>query len=365
MRVLFCHDSPEWSGSVRAFADGAAALVADGETVVFACRPDSVVEHRLRGIAGIEVAPVAADGTWLDESGRLRPLLREHFIEVICVHTAREHLVAGAAARRAERGAVLRRVPVGDSLAIDATERTAALFAPSGFLFGTHDDLQAVPAPRRPIAPAVVPLGVDVEGRRDVRAAVARTLGIPDGDRLLVCVTDTASRARVATVLRAVALLAERHAGLRLVLVGQGSDHEDLRMHAAALGITHRVGFLGEREDELSVLRAADVGWVVAEHDTAAYAFLDFMSLQIPVVAERGPIAAHYVADGISGTLLPPADAPAGAAAVATLLAQADVRSAMGRAGQVRAARDFTVARMLQTLRGAVEAARDREMWKR
>src|SRR5690606_30662133 len=107
--------------------------------VAFACRPDSVVDHRMRNVPGVAVVSVPEDSTWLGESGHLRAAIRDHLIEVICVHTAREHLVAATAARRAGRAAVLRRVPVGDALTVDATERSAALLAASGFVFGTND----------------------------------------------------------------------------------------------------------------------------------------------------------------------------------------------------------------------------------
>ena len=364
MRVLFHYADPDWSGRARAIAEGARALTARGGKVVITCRPDSIPEHRFAELPDATVLPLDDEGTWLDESGRLRRILREQFTEVAIVHTGREHLVAGAALRLAERGAVLRRVPLGAPFVGGRAERTAAFLATSGFIVSSEDDLQSLALPRRTLAPAVVPLGVDAASYDSVAPSPRVALGVDAGSRLLVCVMDAAARSRVATVMRTAALLAERHPELRLLLVGPDADHEDLRMHAAALGIIHRVGFLGEREDRLAVLRAAEVGWVVAEHDDAAFGLLDFMALGVPVVAERGTIAARYVADGISGTLLPPADAPASAAAVASLLADADARSTMGRVGRTRAGRDFDSSAMADALERAVAAARDRTKWR-
>ncbi|HEU4629813.1 MAG TPA: glycosyltransferase [Gemmatimonadaceae bacterium] len=364
MRVLFHHGGTEWTGCVRVFADAARMLGASEDSVVFTCRPDTVVEQRVSALSDVELVTLEPDGSWLDESNRLRRVLREEFIEVVFVHTAREHLVAGGAMRAAGRGAVVRRVPEGAALAIGKTERAAALLATTGYLFTTHDERAGAKLPSGTLTPVVAPLGVDVEAYDTIRAAPRPSLGVPPGGRLLACVADVESRARLATVLRAFALLAERHPELRLVLIGPGSDHEDLRMHAAALGVTHVVGFLGDRDDQLAVLRTADLGWVVAEHDAAAYGFLDLMALGTAVVAERGPIAARYVADGITGVLLPPADAPGAAAAIATLLAQNQVRATMGTAARVRAARDFDAAAMADGFRAAAEAARDRTKWR-
>lgn len=365
MRVLFHHTAPEWSGQARAFADGARLLAGEGAKMVFTCRPGSITEHKVSNLDGVTVVPVEEGGGWMDESGRLRRVLNEHFSEVAFVHTAREHLAAAAAMRRAERGAVVRRVPVNGQIESTQDERTASFLTPSGFLLSSDDDREVVRLPRRPFAPVVAPLGVDTEAAAGVRPAPRAALGVTAGERLIVCVTDPASRAAVATVLRSVALLAQRHAGLRLVLLGAGSDHEDLRMHAAALGIIGIVGFLGEREDDQAVLRAADLGWVVAGHDDAAFAFLDFMALGIPVIAERGPAAARYVADGITGALLPPSDAPAAAAAATALLSDDEARAAMGRAARVRATRDFPLARTAEGYLAAVTAARDRTKWRR
>ena len=158
-------------------------------------------------------------------------------------------------------------------------------------------------------------------------------------------------------------LLAPRHPELRLAVVGVGSDAEDLRMHAASLGIGGCVSFLGDRDDQLAILRAADIGWVVADYDDASYAYLDLMALRIPVLADRTALAQHYVADGITGQLLPSGDAPATASALATLLGHEERRLAMGNAGRVRVAREFSVLAMVAAFESAITAARDRSRW--
>ncbi len=160
--------------------------------------------------------------------------------------------------------------------------------------------------------------------------------------RLIVAMCDARTgRGLVANVLRTVALLAPRHPELRLALIGVGSDDEDIRIHAAALGITKVVTQLGERDDELAVLRAADVGWVIATGDTAAFASLDLMALRVPVLAERTALSHRYIADGITGILLPAADPPATAAAIASFLGHDAQRVAMGNAGRARVTREF------------------------
>jgi D-inositol-3-phosphate glycosyltransferase len=130
-------------------------------------------------------------------------------------------------------------------------------------------------------------------------------------------------------------------------------------MQGAALGINKMVTYLGAREDELSAIRAADVGWLAAEGDAAAFAALDFMAFRIPVIAERTPLTEHYIADGIAGVLLSPADPTTTTAAVAAFLARDEQRVAMGNAGRTRLQRDFSYEAMIagyeQAMTGAVE----------
>jgi len=58
-------------------------------------------------------------------------------------------------------------------------------------------------------------------------------------------------------------------------------------------------------------------------------------------VAPRSALFERYVANGISGILLDSFDAPACAAALATLVSDTDRRDAMGGVARARVARDY------------------------
>lgn len=136
-------------------------------------------------------------------------------------------------------------------------------------------------------------------------------------------------------------------------------------MEGAALGINTRVTYLGARDDELAVLRTADVGWVAADGDAAAFAALDFMAFRAPIVAERSPLTEHYVADGIAGVLLPRAETPPEvtklAASVAAFLAKKEPRLAMGKAARARLEREFPFDAMVDGFETAGSGVRQRE----
>ena len=362
MRALFYHGAPEWSGRVRAFAAAADGLVTRGWDVGFACLEESPVQERLAR-SSFEVVGVPEGTMWLDPVKRLKQIMNDRFVEVVFVHGDHDQFVVAMALRLAERAAILRRMCSGESDTGRLMTRLATRSVATGYLFDSETELSAAELPSKRINAVVAPLGVDIASYDAIRATPRPSLGAAANDRLVVCVYDRRGPARSATVFRTFAMLAPRHPELRLAIVGAGSDEEDLRMHAAALGLTRTVTYLGERDDQLSVLRSADLGWVVASGDDAAYAMLDFMALRVPVIAERGQQAQRYLSDGIAGILLPAGDIPANAATLAAFLAHDEQRVAMGNAGRTRVARDFTVNAMIDGFEAAATAARERSAW--
>jgi glycosyltransferase involved in cell wall biosynthesis len=364
VRALFLTESTAWTGTSRIFAAAAGGLTDRGYQVTAVCPPESAVEQRLSSL-GIDVVPVDLGGSAFAAARRLRRVVEERFLEVVFVHTEREALVAAFATWFANRGAVVRRAKVAEKLQVGWRGKLGARFAATGFVFPSALELRdAPPLPARALGAVLADVGVDAPSYDAVKPVQRASIGAAGTNvKLIVCIYDQTSRPRVATVFRTLALLAPRHPDLRLVLVGAGSDDEALRMHAAALGITRMVAYLGEREDRLAILRAADVGWVVASGDDAAYGFLDLMALRVPVLAERSDVAQRFVADGIGGILLPPGDAPATAAMATTFLAGDEQRMAMGNAAYVRVARDFSERAMVDAFARVTDAARDRSKW--
>lgn len=355
--------SPEWRGSARATATLARGLSARGHSVTVACPADSQVEQHLERGA-YEVIEIGGGGTVAGAAGHLRRALQERFIQVVCVHSDRAHVVAATAARLAGRAAVLRRVPAGEKLLPSSGARVALRFATTGFVFASEQDAHAAPPlPQARLVPAVSHLGVRGAAYDSVRPASRSTAGTGTGTRVMVCMHDGSARVRTGNVLRVVALLAERHPELRLILLGPGSADADLKVHAAALRISRAVSFMGERDDYLSILPLADLGWVVSGGDDGAYALLDLMGSRVPVIAERGTLAEQYVPDGIAGIVLPPGDVHDAAASVARLLAHDDQRAAMGAAARARVAREYTEDAMVDSFERAAVAASDRSVW--
>ena len=382
MVTLFLHCAREWSGTARAFAVAARGLAARGYHVTYLAEPDSNVQQSASRIANVaskaggddpgaprDVAPFdvtsfSCDGFWFACAWRLRHMFRMWEADVVFVSTDREHLIAATACRLGRRGTVVRRTPASCALRMGGAGRLASWLRKTVFLFASEDDVRLATIPGRSGKPALAVLGVDASRYPDRSAA--KSDGVEsDGLRYIICVYDPTSRGRAATAIRTVSMLAPRHPYLRLIIFGSGSDSEDLRMQAAALDVMHLVSFLGERDDHLSLMRDAELGWVVAEADTAAYGILDLMALGVPVIAAGDSIADTYVANLISGALIPADDAATTAATVVSLLTSEEQRAAMGAAARARVAREFPEHAMIDGFEGAIGLAAGRTRSKR
>jgi glycosyltransferase involved in cell wall biosynthesis len=162
-----------------------------------------------------------------------------------------------------------------------------------------------------------------------------RLAGGPAGDYLL-------SVGRLETVKRhdlAVRALAQAGSGLRLVVVGEGTQAANLRRLAGELGLADRVRFEGAASDErLLELYAGALGVVYAPFDEDyGYVTLEAFLARKPVVTARDSGGTlEFVDDGVNGFVCEP-DAAALADAFSRLAGDRARARALGHAGYERA----------------------------
>jgi glycosyltransferase involved in cell wall biosynthesis len=129
-----------------------------------------------------------------------------------------------------------------------------------------------------------------------------------------------------------------------LLLVGDGGERARFKAQAAHLGISDRCHFVGRIPPErlADTYRAMDV--FAFPSTSAAEAFglvaVEAMACAIPVVASNLPGVRSVVSD--AGILVPPGDAPALAAALRRVLADAPLRQQLSATGRTRATSRFS-----------------------
>jgi glycosyltransferase involved in cell wall biosynthesis len=146
------------------------------------------------------------------------------------------------------------------------------------------------------------------------------------------------------TLLDAAALL--RDAPLRILLVGEGREKPRLEARAAAENLTN-ITFMPPlpKPQVAALLSGAQIGLhlladipAFAEY-TAPNKLMDTLAAGLPVVSNVPGHAARCVEDGPSGIAVPPADAPALAAALRDLATHPARRAAMAAAARAQAVR--------------------------
>jgi glycosyltransferase involved in cell wall biosynthesis len=384
LHVLFLHTAREWSGTARLFARAARGISERGAKVTLLVTPDSNVHLAVSPRRApnqprntpipepFEIIPFSTEGGFFSAARRLKKIFRRWDADAIFVTTDREHLIASTACWLTRGGSVVRWTPAGKKLEMAFAGTLAGWLTKTAYLFASETDRRASDVPKNAIESGSAEIGVDITNypANGVDTAASKETANDDageasavgkhGEAFIVCVYDPTSRGRAATAIRTMSMLAPRHPNLRLMIVGPGSDDEDLRMQAAALRVLHLVSFLGERDDQVSLMKDAHLGWVVAQGDTGVYGILDLMALGIPTVASEGGISQRYIAHGISGALYPSDDSASTAAAVAGLLQSEEARVAMGKAARTRVAREFPETATIEGFDRAANSARTR-----
>ncbi len=177
------------------------------------------------------------------------------------------------------------------------------------------------------------------------RRQVREMLGIPQDAKVIISVGEHSKRKNHETILRAAALL--NH--VQVLLCGWGEGLEQLKALAQELGIADRVRFLGYRNDVPVVLRAADVYVFPSLHEGLPVALMEAMAAGLPCVAAKVRGCTDLICPEEGGFLVEPMDHKGMAAAVATLLGDAAMRSRMGRYNRM-AMEQYTLPTVLEQM---------------
>jgi glycosyltransferase involved in cell wall biosynthesis len=185
--------------------------------------------------------------------------------------------------------------------------------------------------------------GLDQAAMGQPRAdGVREELGIPDHAPVVGTVANFRHTKGHGYLLRAASLVREAVPDVRFLLVGQGPLEAEVRREVARLGLDQTVIFAGFREDVPRLTAAIDVFALSSVHEGLSIALMEAMALAKPPVVTRVGGLPELVEDRRSGLLVPPADAPALATGILTLLQDPALRASLGRAAQRRAA-DFDI----------------------
>ncbi len=132
-----------------------------------------------------------------------------------------------------------------------------------------------------------------------------------DGPPTLVTVAHLIARKRHADVLRALAVLSQRHPTLRYAVIGDGPERIALEGLAARLGVAERVDFHGQLPPREAIEQARRCTLFVLPSTEEAFgvAYIEAMAGSVPAIGCRGePGPEEIAAAGDGFMLVPPGD---------------------------------------------------------
>ncbi len=304
--------------------------------------PRILALKRLYGPTGI--AALASLASWL----------RRRQPDVVHTYMSAANVFGALAARRAGvRGLVTTRRDTGFA---DGWLMRRALAWTSRWarrVVAVSEDAARVAASRDGLAGdrlRVIPNGIDLErfSPRGRRSEMRRLLGVPESAPLLVSVSHLTRVKGIDLLVEAARLIRERNAEARAVVAGRGAEQTRIEQAIRSSGLEGTFRLLGSYEDVPGLLEAADLFVLPSRSEGQPNAVMEAMAMGLPVVATKVGGVPEVARDREEALLVPPEDAEALASACQALLAEPARARCLGDAGRERAAKQFSLARMIR-----------------
>lgn len=341
--VLVLNENRGFGGGEVHTLQSARALAARGHRVRLGVRRRSWLEGRARE-AGLPVhlLPMANEVDPVTMAA-LAFLVRRHGIDVVHCHATRDMVLAAGARRLFRRTAVVK------------TEHTFVGGHLSGVCRTAYHTVDRVICVSKALQDQVTAhLGLPLERCPVVHNGLDPGHAAPDHGRLPLLaqgrwvgvVGSLLDIKGQRFLLEAAPRILERFPDVRFLIAGEGPERPALEEQARGLPVEF-VGFLADPLDALAGLAVAVVPSTI---ETFSLVSLEAMALARPLVASRVGGVPEVVEDGVTGTLVPPADPAALAEAVCAYLADPDLAARHGEAGRRRARDLFSQDRMAERL---------------
>jgi glycosyltransferase involved in cell wall biosynthesis len=123
---------------------------------------------------------------------------------------------------------------------------------------------------------------------------------------------------------------------------------------ASDLGLLDSVRFLDQVKDVAGLLAASDVGILATTHEGLPNTILEYMTCGLPVVAADIPGNREALGDDGNDQLCPAGDAESLAERLLALIQSPDLRRRLGQRNRRRAAAEFSITKMCETMAGIV-----------
>ena len=335
----------------------ACALVDRGHEVYAALPPSSPLRDELRRLPAANILTLRLRNALdLGSALELARHIREHKIEVVHAHVARDYPLAALAVRRNRRT----RLVVTRHVLFRLNRLHALTFRHAQRVIAVSRAVERALSAQK-IIPArkitVIPNGIDFR-RLDAglqgfdREATTLRMKIPPGSSLVGTVGELKRQKGHENFLRAASVIARENERAHFLIAGDdptraGEYRAALERLIDELGLTKRVHLTGWIDEVAPLLAALDV-YVSASHtESFGLAIVEAMASGRAVVATATEGAREVIDEGQTGLIVPVGDCEALAASVLRLLENGDERGRIGALAASQARERFDLKRMV------------------
>jgi len=312
--------------------------------------------------AGISHTSLGMHG-FLDLTGvvRLVQFMRQHRPDIVHSHAFRADFWCGVAGRltgvplvvntirnhdsqvfRMERSFVVGKTAAGASrLATTLADTVVAVSA------GVADYLiteQRVPSSKIHVIRNGFDFGQLTENRPS-RSTLRAQFGWQRHDVVIGTLAVLKPRKGLAYLVQAARTVLEVYPHARFFIAGEGPDRSTLEAQIAHLGLREHVRLLGQRDDPLALLEAADIFVLPSLFEGLPRSLLEAMALAKPVVVTDIGGSREVVRHEETGLIVPPRNPGSLAQSLSRLVASPEERRAYGEAGRLAIDQKFSARR--------------------
>ncbi len=184
-----------------------------------------------------------------------------------------------------------------------------------------------------------------------------RRLLAPNGEKILVHVSNFRAVKRVKDAIKAFKVILDSGIKAKFLLVGDGPDRTECEALARELGIWSHTRFLGKQSELASILSASDIFLIPSGNESFGLSALEAMACGVPVISSDIGGLPEVNVDGKTGYIVKMGDVDALAESIKKLLSDESLRKQMGIAALNHAKSNFTKEQIVPIYEQAYEKA--------
>jgi L-malate glycosyltransferase len=278
-------------------------------------------------------------------AAKMAEVSREHDLDLLHVHYAIPHAIAGFLAQRMLGDEAPKLITTLHGTDVTLVGQDRSFFEITKFGIERSDGVTAVSEFLRKMTLQEFQVKRDIETIHNFidlsdyspqRAYKDRAAFAKPEEKILVHISNFRPVKRVFDVVRILDRVV-RESPAVLLMVGEGPERSSAQALARRLGLQDRVRFLGTQESVEEIVGMADVFLLPSELESFGLSALEAMGCGVPVVGSDAGGLPEVVQHTLTGFLLPVGDVEGMAARTLEILKNDELRREMGSAGRRRA----------------------------